>query len=98
MNPFYPILEAVLPYGKKLRSDVKFIHDCSRKLIQDFKYQVEKEELGEEQVAEGGEERGRILREFLATGVSSEDISHYCLQYIVGGEQSSDEGKKRRDS
>ena len=86
MNPFYPILEAVLPYGKTLRSDIIFINDYGRKLVQDFKIQMEKEELGEKQVPEGEEERGRILRVFLATGVSFEDISHYCLQYIVAGE------------
>ncbi len=85
MNPFFPILEWLLPYGKKLRADFKLVHDYSREFVHEAVARVTDENPGEK--TEDDEEKGLLIRDLLQSGMSEDDIADSCLNYVLAGEQ-----------
>lgn len=83
-NPFFPILEAVLPYGKKLRADIKLVHDYTRVFVREAAERIRDAEYDEKDGED--EQRGLLIRGLLKTGMSEDDVADSCLNYVLAGE------------
>ncbi len=82
-NPLWPILEAILPYGRRLRSDVEVLHRISKGMVHQAIDRIEQEHLGEKDMVE--EERAVLIRVVLQSKMTEEDIANNLLSYILAG-------------
>ena len=82
-NPFYPILERFLPYGRRLRADFQLVHDYSRAFVREAVERIRFEDVGEKHFEEG--EVGLFIRRLLQTEMSEDEIADSCLNLLLAG-------------
>ncbi len=82
-NPFWPVLERIFPYGKKLRADIDFVHKYSRMFVREAVERIRQEENGEKDL--GDEEDGLFIRRCLQTDMTENEIADSCVNLLLAG-------------
>jgi hypothetical protein len=77
-------MEAVLPFGRRLRADLAAVHRFGRELVRETFKAISEEEEGLRDVVEG---RGLFVRELraLAPGWDERQVSDACLNFFSAG-------------